>query len=267
MRQLYQNLQTKSRRTLLSWGEKFLRNLEKQIVRYSLVGNTPFFDCTQFEWVAHLENNWSSIRQELDEILKYRKDLPNFQDISPDQSSITRDDRWKTYFFYAYGIKEQTNCDRCPETTRLIEQVPGMKTAFFSILYPHKHIPEHRGPYKGVLRYHLGLIVPQPSENCKIRVEREWAHWEEGKSLIFDDSFPHEVWNDTDGMRVVLFLDVVRPMRFPGSSLNELAIQLIARSPFVRDAHLNQKRWNERFERNQTLEKSDRKTGYQAPPF
>ena len=55
------------------------------------------------------------------------------------------------------------NCQRCPLTTQLVESIPGMKTAFFSIMLPGKYIPEHRGPYKGLLRYQLALKVPQES--------------------------------------------------------------------------------------------------------
>ena len=67
--------------------------------------------------------------------------------------------------------------------------------------------------------------------------------------MIFDDSFPHEVWNETDGVRVVLFLDVIRPMSFPLSILNELIIKIIAISPYVQDANVNHQRWENRLEK------------------
>jgi ornithine lipid ester-linked acyl 2-hydroxylase len=248
MNQFYSNIKAKNRKLLLHYGEKLIRQLERPIARYSSVGDTNFFDPEQFSWVSDLETNWKTIRQELDRVLKYQENLPNFQDLSPDQASLTKDDRWKTYFFYAYGLQAQKNCDRCPNTTRLIEKIPGMKTAFFSILLPGKHIPEHRGPYKGVLRYHLGLIIPEPHEKCRIRVGNDVRSWREGKSLIFDDSFPHEAWNETDSVRVVLFIDVIRPLPFPWSALNETVIRLIAESPFVQDANANQQQWDKRLE-------------------
>ena len=62
----------------------------------------------------------------------------------------------------------------------------GMKTAMISILSPRKHILDHRGPYKGVLRYHLALMIPEPREACRIRVDDEFRHWDEGKSLLFE---------------------------------------------------------------------------------
>lgn len=238
-----QSLSEKYRQFVLTQGENSIRKLENLIGRYSLMGDATFFDPYHYPWVADLEANWQIIRQELDIVLNNLDRIPNFQDISTDQYSITQDNRWKTYFFYAYGIKAENNCRKCPQTTRLIERVPGMKTAFFSILLPHKHIPEHRGPYKGVIRYHLALKVPEPATACKIRVGEDIRYWEEGKSLMFDDTFPHEAWNDTDDIRVILFVDFIRPMRFPFSWLNQLMIQLIARSPYIQSAKKNFKKF------------------------
>ncbi len=116
-------------------------------------------------------------------------------------------------------------------------------TAFFSILAPGKHIPAHRGAYNGVLRFHLGLIVPGPAGACRIRVADQICTWREGESLIFDDSFNHEVWNDTDGWRVVLFVDVARPLRRPWHWLNRKFIGLGRLAPFLRDAGMKQKNW------------------------
>jgi beta-hydroxylase len=123
-----------------------------------------------------------------------------------------------------------------------------MKTAFFSILAPGKRLPPHRGPYKGVLRLHLGLLVPQPRERCGIRVANEVRHWDEGKALIFDDTFEHEAWNETGGVRVVLFVDLVRPMRLHARALNSLMIWMIALSPFVLGSAGSYLRWERRFE-------------------
>jgi len=229
-------------------GKKLLWNLERFITRSSLVENTPFLASEQFSWKPILEKNWRAISEELDRLLEYADELPRFQDISPDQATnISKDNLWKTFFLYGYGVKLQQNCDFCPQTTRVIEQIPGLKTAFFSIMLPGKHIPEHRGPYKGVLRCHLPVKVPQDYQQCGIRVDRETRHWEAGKILVFDDSYLHEAWNNTDEIRVVLFLDIVRPMSFPASILNELLIGAIRRSPYIRDAKKNQERWNQQF--------------------
>ena len=231
-------------------GFNIIQKYEQLIPQYSLIGESPFFEREQFPWVTEVESNWHLIRQELDKILEHTTQLPNFQDISPDQGySTTKDNLWKTYFLYGYGKKEAKNCQRCPETTRLIENIPGMKTAFFSILLPGKHIPDHRGPYKGVVRCLLALKVPEPKELCRIRVGNETRHWEEGKAMFFDDSYRHEAWNETDGIRVVLFMDIVRPMKPPLSWLNLLLLKAISMSSFVKDARANQKKWDSRLEK------------------
>jgi hypothetical protein len=102
-----------------------------------------------------------------------------------------------------------------------------------SILSPDKDIPEHRGPDGGVLRYHLGVIIPDEPDSCGIIVNGEKAHWEEGKSLIFDDSFAHRARNMSDQLRVVLFVDFERPVRPPFNALNRWMIGQIWRSEFV----------------------------------
>jgi beta-hydroxylase len=236
--------------TTMSTGAALLKRIERFVGHASLVGDRPFHrpeaHPEHFAWTRRLESNWPTIRAELDEVLEHREQLPNFQDISKDQKKITDDDDWKTFFLYGFGHKAEQNCARCPATTALVESVPGMKTAFFSILAPGKHIPEHRGPYKGVLRYHLGLKVPQEKEKCRIRVADEARHWEEGAGLLFDDTYHHEVWNDTSQERAVLFMDVERPMRFPWSLVNKAVIAGVGRSPFVQDAKKNQEKWAER---------------------
>lgn len=226
-----------------------IHSLDALFGYFSQVDDQPFFDPDRFPWTRDLEANWQVMREELDALLEHREALPNFHDITEQASTITRDDQWKTYFFYGYGEKAEANCARCPETTKLIEQVPGMQTAFFSILSPGKHIPPHRGPYKGVLRYHLGLKVPEPKEKCRIRVADQVQHWDEGESMIFDDTYNHEVWNDTDGERAILFLDVERPLPAPLALLNTSILALLRLSPVVKEARENQKQWSERLDR------------------
>lgn len=222
---------------------------EKHLIeRFSPHGDARFVDPADFAWTDSLEANWTTIREELRQVLAREASIPNFQEVS-DNISITDDDRWRTYFLYCFGNKIPENCARCPETTALIEQVPDVTTAFFSILHPGKHIPEHRGPYKGVLRYHLGLKVPGTDDECRIRVGDEYRTWSEGESLMFDDTHPHEVWNDTDERRVVLFMDVVRPLPDPLDTINRFFLKLLSVSPPVQSAVEKQKQWAERFRR------------------
>jgi len=224
------------------------REFETLISKFSPVGNSVFFSVEQFPWAKELEANWQVIRQEFAQLLLFADSLPSFQDISPKQRRVANDNGWKTYFFYALGYKSIRNCQRCPETWNLLQKVPGLKIAFFSILAPGKHIPEHRGKHKGVIRYHLALKVPEPKTACRIRIGEQIAYWQEGKSLIFDDTFFHEVWNETDDYRAVLFLDIARPLYFPFSMVNWLVFQAMANSPFMRFAKTNHKLWEKQFE-------------------
>jgi aspartyl/asparaginyl beta-hydroxylase (cupin superfamily) len=223
------------------------RPMEWLVRRFSCVGQREFFDPSAFAWIPTIEAGWTGIRQEARALLSHREQIPSFEDIAPTNTpGQVMDGKWKTFWLIAYGRKLSENCQSCPETTRLIESIPGIKTAFFSILAPGKHLPEHTGPYTGLLRYHLGLIVPRQKEACRIRVGSKFAHWEEGRSLVFDDTYLHEVWNDTEEERVVLFVDFARPLPFPVSLLNEAVIWLASRSAFVQDIMDNADLWNGR---------------------
>jgi beta-hydroxylase len=127
-----------------------------------------------------------------------------------------------------------------------------MKTAFFSILAPGTHVPAHRGPYKGLLRCHLGLKVPQP-ELCRLRVHDQILHWQEGQCMVFDDTYEHEVWNDSHEDRVVLFLDIMRPMAPLWSASNQLLIGAVSLSPLVQEGLARFRELEER-EYGRTLE-------------
>ena len=202
----------------------YVHHLERWLVqRPSSIGKGPFFNAKDFPWAAMLEAHYEEVRGEVEELMGPLDDLPGFEEIAPDFARsekgdpLTEDRGWKTFFLYGFGHRIEANCARCPNTAALVERVPGMRTAMFSILHPRKHIPPHRGPYQGLLRYQLGLVVPDQAQACRIRVGDEVAFWEAGRSMIFDDTFVHEVWNDTDDLRAILFLDVLRPLPFPAS--------------------------------------------------
>jgi beta-hydroxylase len=228
-------------------GLKLQDALESFIARVSVHGDPPIYDVKTFPWAAAVEVDWQEVRVELDQVMHYRDQMPSFQDILKEVSTIQTDNDWKTFFLAGIGMDCSENAKRCPETMRLLGKIPGMKTAFFSILSPHKHIPAHRGAYNGVLRLHLALLVPEPREKVRIRIGNEFHNWTEGKALIFDDTFNHEVWNDTDGYRVVLFVDFARPLKQPWHWLNERFLSIGAFAPFLREAGKKQAAWQKKF--------------------
>jgi beta-hydroxylase len=207
--------------------------IEWLITTFSRDGRKKFFDNADFRWVESVEAGTAAIRKELDALLKHREEIPNFQDLSENQRDLTEGEQWKTFLLYGYGRRVLENCKLCPETDRILQKIPGMKTAMFSILAPGKHIPEHCGPYKGVLRYHLALIIPKPESSCRICVGGDTRSWSEGKSLIFDDRYPHEAWNDSSEYRVVLFVDFLRPLPLPLALLNRFVVWAVSLTPFI----------------------------------
>ena len=220
---------------------------ERLNLKCSKVGNPAVYDNAVFPWATEIEREWTLIRSELEKVLLRQAELPGFHQISTDVATITQDMGWKTFFFCGYGARADANIEQCPETWRIVNKIPGLITAMFSILEPGKHIPHHRGPYNGVLRLHLGLIVPEPNTALKIRVGTEFRHWSEGKALIFDDAYDHEVYNDATKTRVVLFVDFLKPLRFPANLINRLLLSLAVFTPFIRESMDNQKAWEQKF--------------------
>ena len=221
--------------------------LNQLLASYSTVGDPVIFDPSRFAFCAELERNWEVIRREAEAVLTYRDAIPAFQDISPDQYRISNDDMWKTFWFRGFGHRSGPACEACPTTARLLDAVPGLETALFSILGPRKHIPAHRGVFKGIINYHLGLIVPAEPTACRMRVGTEIVYWKEGKSAVFDDTNEHEVWNDTDEERVVLMIQFRRPLRAPGDQLSRAFLRVLRMTPYVARAYENQMEWEQRF--------------------
>jgi aspartyl/asparaginyl beta-hydroxylase (cupin superfamily) len=218
-------------------GSRVIPNVaHRAFGRFSAVSCDPFLDPAEFGWTQLLEDHYPAIRAEAEQVLRVRDALPNFQDIAPESLQITDDDQWKTFWFVGYDVWDDPSCLRCPVTAAVLRAIPGLTTGFFSILGPGKRLPPHYGPYRGVLRHHLALLVPEPREKAGIRVGDQVRHWEEGRSLVFDDTYEHEAWNDTDGERVVLFLDIKRPLRPPMNAVNSTIIKAVSRSPFVKKA-------------------------------
>ena len=237
------------RRLVRRLGRRIIKAVANLMTRQSLIADRPVHDPSDFPFVAQIEADWQAIRTELEDLLKRRDNLPAFHEISPDQQYISRGDKWKVFILYGFGVPSERNCARCPETARLLRQVPRLQSAWFSILAPHYHIPEHRGVTKSLLRVHLGLMIPDQRNKCVMRVADNLVRWEPGKCLVFDDFYHHEVWNDTDQERVVLIFDFERPMRWLGRMVNALLMWGIKQSAYFKDAQRNLKTWDERLER------------------
>jgi len=221
--------------------------VERLNLKYSKVGNPPIYDKAVFPWSREIEREWRLIRGELDRVLTRKDDLPRFHELATDVATISQDHGWKSFMLCGYGFRSDRNIERCPKTWSICQKIPGLITVMFSIFEPGKHLPPHRGPYNGVLRLHLGLIVPEPREQLGIRVEKDIYRWKEGEAVVFDDAYEHEAWNYTPQTRVVLFVDFRKPLRFPANFLNWLLIHLAVFTPFIREGMYNEKVWEKKF--------------------
>lgn len=182
-----------------------------------------------------IDHAYPSILAEAKEVARHRDELPAYHDLDPDQTDISAatPENWKIFYLWAMGERAERNAEKCPRTTAALECVPNVFQAFFSVLEAGKSVPAHHGPYCGYLRYHLGLIIPE-IDPPSIRV-RDWRHiWTPGESVLFDDSWDHEVYNDSTEDRVILIVDVLRPMPLPQHLANRGAA-LVARRTYGRE--------------------------------
>jgi len=213
---------------------------------FSKIGNPPVFDPQIFSWVQHLENNWEAIRDEALAVLEHPENIPPLRVVSPDHSRIAVDDNWKVFFLWGYRYEIQDNTARCPATNQFLQSVPNLISGFFSIHTPGTHLPRHYGPTNGMITCHLGLQIPKDSDNCRISIDDKDYYWQEGKFLIFDDTYYHEVWNDTEEDRVILLMHVERPLRQPGKAIADGFLWLATHSPFIQSTLKSLDDWTER---------------------
>ncbi|MFT3986716.1 aspartyl/asparaginyl beta-hydroxylase domain-containing protein [Aestuariivirga sp.] len=169
---------------------------------------------TDFPHATLYAQNWRAIRDEAQALRTDR--MPRFHDIMPEQADISANDNrdWRMFILKAYGIEVPENIARMPKLAGILKQCPEVLSATISVLAPHKHIPRHRGPFRGIMRFHLGLQIPKQDEGTPATLmminDREYRI-SDGETLLWDDTFPHEVINRSSQPRMALLLDVWRP--------------------------------------------------------
>jgi aspartyl/asparaginyl beta-hydroxylase (cupin superfamily) len=165
-----------------------------------------------------LDAAYPVIRAELDAVRAHFPALPRYHEVDTDVVHSSgrgpRDRAWSVFMLRCFGRTPTAARELCPQTLALLEGIPGLYQAFFSLLDPRKSIPAHTGPSRAYLRYHLGLVVPRVSPP-RIRIKDLTYVWKERESVLFDDSWNHEIINDCDELRAVLIVDVARPMPWP----------------------------------------------------
>lgn len=216
-------------------GKRLRDPINAWIAGQSLIGDDPVVSASVLPGLEQLQRHWPVIREEIAPLLASRDQIPALGDISPDHRRIAPGKKWKSLFLLGYGFRSDANCEQCPKTVELISTVPGVVVAFFSILEPGTYVPLHRGLTKAWLNCHLPLAVPTGPQRCAIEIAGTSYEWHEGEWLVFDDTNRHQVWNESADPRVVLFLQVQRPMRLPGRIAARALIAIIRRTSFVQD--------------------------------
>jgi len=213
-----------------------------------LLGDKPFFHKRMLAATRDLEDGYPLIRAEVVKLMERYDELTPFQTMSPGQEDISNDNRWKFFFLKCAGIKFRKNAALMPETMEIIGRHKQIVSAYLSILAPYKSLPPHQGLWAGVLRAHLGVIIPKKGRHrCHIVVAGERYDWKEGEVVFFDDTYLHEAHNPTDGIRVVLFMDVLRPMSHPYDWLNRCILSVIWLFPYAWVPYFRHKKWERGF--------------------
>jgi beta-hydroxylase len=179
---------------------------------FSKVPNSPYLNVEDFPQLQILQDNWQLIRDEavaLNEQAQI-KSSDKLDDIGFNSFFRTG---WKRFYLKWYGSSLNSARKLCPQTVALLESIPTVKGAMFAMLPPGARLVRHRDPYAGSMRYHLGLVTPN-SDDCFINVDGQHYSWRDGEAVMFDETFIHYAENCSEQNRIILFIDVKRPVSF-----------------------------------------------------
>ena len=179
---------------------------------FSKVGNQPYFDTKLFPQLKIFEEHWEEIRDEA-LALHEKTHIKASNDLDDLGFNSFFKAGWKRFYLKWYGANLPSANQLCPRTIELINSVPEIKGAMFTMLPPGGRLVNHRDPYAGSIRYHLGLVTPN-SDDCYIDVDGEKYSWRDGEAVMFDETYIHYAVNNSDQNRIIFFLDVKRPVTF-----------------------------------------------------
>jgi beta-hydroxylase len=175
----------------------------------SKVPTTAFIDKSHFPELKIIEDNWQDIRDEA--LALYENGHIGIKDDLP-ASSFYKDNRWTNFYLKAYDADIPSAYELAPKTMALIDQVPSMNLALLACLNPGKKLNWHHDPFAYTIRYSMGLSTPN-SDDCGIIVNGQDYKWADGDSVLFDETYMHKAYNDTDTPRIILMTDIDRPMK------------------------------------------------------
>lgn len=133
--------------------------------------------------------------------------------VGPYEHYKVRDDRWNAIYLFKKAAPVEASRAIVPTTFRFMEEDLGdwlcpLLEMHFSMLSPGTHIPPHCDLWNFTINLHLAVDIP---DGCGIRVANETREWVEGRCLLFDYSYRHQAWNDSDRHRICLLMDLWNP--------------------------------------------------------
>ena len=172
-------------------------------------------------WAHQLEAGFRDIKDEALQVFTQDGSFQNFLELSEKarmEDYINGDGEtpsWEAFFFYRRGKRFDGNHQRCPKTSAILNSIDLCKIEHqapeicFSVLKPGTHILPHYGVSNIRCVMHLPLVVPS---NCALRFGTGQEYlWQEGQTVLFDDTFQHEAWNRSKETRIVLLMDCWNP--------------------------------------------------------
>ena len=180
-----------------------------------------------------LKNNFNTIKQEFVDFYNHNT-IPSAGEVSAEQLRIENEHKWKTLVLKVFGYYNKDNCDKCPVTYNTLKDYDNIVSALFSVMEPGTHIKPHRGVFNGVVRYHLGIIIPK-SDKVFINIDNQKRFWKENKSFVFDDTLLHEAINNSQEKRVIMIIDFLRPLPPPLDLVNKAILKIISKSPLIQN--------------------------------
>jgi len=165
-----------------------------------------FYDPAIFPELQPLKDNWEAMRNE---ILAYEKSHGHLKQMDSHSPPEHTEGQWTHVYLINYLWKFHRNMARFPVISSVISQIPNCVYATISVLPPHTDILPHCGNCNGIVRSHIGLIIPQPKPVCAIQVGDEMHGWEEGGLLAFTIVNRHSAWNRSDQRRYIVIADII----------------------------------------------------------
>tara|TARA_B100001175_G_C19432434_1_gene601857 strand:+ start:345 stop:860 length:516 start_codon:yes stop_codon:yes gene_type:complete len=169
-----------------------------------MLNNKCIYNINEFNFYHDFNKNKNNILKELNNFDYYEKSIYSHDD----NKGLDKDNNYKILkikFFNNYFYKKEFKT-----IYNLCEKHKNIKTCFFSIIKGKKTIPYHVGPYSGLLRCHIPIIINK-NHNSHMIINNIKINCSD--SFIFDDTYIHKLEKLDNFLRIVLIIDIDHPSK------------------------------------------------------